>query len=143
MLNRIFALIGFFAFFAWGLAAALLGKVDIKPGFMASVKFDSAYLRIIIGILCFAACAFFLYLAFRSEKSIKYYPKFMRCKGCLKFYNFSDVKDRSVCPKCEGELQDYAEIEKSDQVEKNKKLEKYYKFEKEWLSSEKSDKNNR
>ena len=71
MLNRIFALIGFFA---WGLAAALLGKVDIKPGFMASVKFDSAYLRIIIGILCFAACAFFAHLAFRPEKSIKYYP---------------------------------------------------------------------
>nr|WP_314167269.1 hypothetical protein [uncultured Campylobacter sp.] len=110
-----------------------MGKVDIKPGFMASVKFDSAYLRIIIGILCFAACAFFAYLAFRSEKSIKYYPKFMRCKGCLKFYNFSDVKDRSICPKCGGELQNYAEIEKSDQIEKNKKLERYYKFEKEWL----------
>ena len=71
MLNRIFALIGFFAFFAWGLAAALLGRVDIKPDFMASVKFESAYLRIIIGILCFAACTFFLYLAFRSEKSDK------------------------------------------------------------------------
>ena len=67
-------------------------------------KFDSAYLRITIGILCFAACAFFAYLAFRPEKSIKYYPKFMRCKGCLKFYNFSDVKDRSVCPKCGGDL---------------------------------------
>ena len=133
MLNRIFALIGFFAFFAWGLTAALSGKVDIKPGFMASVKLESAYLRIIIGILCFAACAFFAYLAFRPEKSVKYYPKFMRCKGCLKFYNFSDVKDRSVCPKCGGELQDYAEIEKSDQIEKNKKLEKYFKFEKEWL----------
>ena len=39
-----------------------------------------------------------------------------------KFYNFSDVKDRSVCPKCGGELQDYAEIEKSDQAEKNKSL---------------------
>lgn len=132
MLNRIFALIGFFAFFTWGLAAALLGKVDIKPDFMASVKFDSAYLRIIIGILCFTACACFLYLAFRSEKSVKYYPKFMRCKGCLKFYNFSDVKDGSVCPKCGGKLQDYAEIEKWNQAEKNKKLEKYFKFEKEW-----------
>ena len=143
MLNRIFALIGFFAFFTWGLTAALLGKVDIKPDFMAPVKLESAYLRIIIGILCFAAYAFFAYLAFRSEKSIKYYPKFMRCKGCLKFYNFSDVKDRSVCPKCGGELQNYAEIEKSDQIEKNKKLEKYFKFEKEWLSSEKSDKINR
>ena len=143
MLNRIFALIGFFAFFAWGLAAALLGKVDIKPDFMASVKFDSSYLRIITGILSFATCVFFAYLAFRSEKSIKYYPKFMHCKGCLKFYNFSDVKDRSVCPKCGGELQDYAEIEKWNQAEKNKKLEKYYKFEKEWLSSEKSDKSNR
>ena len=52
-----------------------------------------------------------------------------------KFYNFSDVKDRSVCPKCRGELQDYAEIEKWNQAEKNKKLERYYKFEKEWLSS--------
>ena len=112
MLNRIFALIGFFAFFAWGLAAALLRKVDINPDFMASVKLESAYLRIIIGILCFAVCAFFLYLAFRSEKSIKYYPKFMRYKGCFKFYNFSDVKDRRVCPKCGGELQYYAEIEK-------------------------------
>ena len=50
-----------------------------------------------------------------------------------KFYNFSDVKDRSVCPKCRGELQDYAGIEKPDQIEKNKKLERYYKFEKEWL----------
>ncbi len=57
----------------------------------------------------------------------------MRCKGCLKFYNFSDVKDRSVCPKCGGELQDYAEIEKWNQIEENKKLERYYKFEKEWL----------
>lgn len=47
--------------------------------------------------------------------------------------NFSDVKDRSVCPKCGGELQDYVGIEKSDQIEKNKKLERYYKFEKEWL----------
>ena len=70
---------------------------------------------------------------FAPKKSVKYYPKFMRCKGCFKFYNFSDVKDRSVCPKCGGELQDYAEIEKWDQVEKNKKLERYYKFEKEWL----------
>ena len=99
-----------------------MGRVDIKPGFMASVKFDSAYLRIIIGILCFAACAFFLYLAFRSEKSVKYYPKFMRCKGCFKFYNFSDVKDRSICPKCGGEPQDYAEIEKSDQIKRIKSL---------------------
>jgi len=141
MLNRIFALIGFFAFFAWGLTAALSGKVDIKPYFMASVKFDSIYLRIIIGIVCFAACAFFAYLAFRPEKSVKYYPKFMRCKGCLKFYNFLDVKDRRVCPKCGGALQDYAEIEKWNQIEKNKKLEKYYKFEKEWLKRVGHDKN--
>ena len=141
MLNRIFALIGFFAFFAWGgLTAALLGKVDIKPGFMASVKLESAYLHIIIGILCFVACTFFAYLTFRSEKSVKYYPKFMRCKGCFKFYNFSDVKDRRVCPKCGGELQNYAEIEKSDQIEKNKKLEKYFKFEKEWLKRVSHDK---
>ena len=47
-----------------------------------------------------------------------------------KFYNFSDVKDRSVCPKCGGKLQDYAEIEKWNQIEENKKLERYYKFEK-------------
>ena len=119
-----------------------MGRVDIKPSFMASVKFESAYLRIIIGILCFAAYAFFLYLAFRPEKSVKYYPKFMRCKECLKFYNFSDVKDRSVCPKCGGELQDYAEIEKWNQAEKNKKLERYYKFEKEWLKKVSHDKNN-
>ena len=39
-----------------------------------------------------------------------------------KFYNFSDVKDRSVCPKCGGELQDYAEIEKWNQIEENKSL---------------------
>ena len=71
MSDRIFALIGFFAFFALGLAAVLSGEVGIKPGFMASVKFESAYLCIIIGILCFAACVFFLYLAFRSEKSDK------------------------------------------------------------------------
>ena len=45
-----------------------------------------------------------------------------------KFYNFSDVKDGGVCPKCGGELQDYAEIEKWNQAEKNKKLERYYKF---------------
>ncbi len=117
-----------------------MGEVDIKPDFMVSAKFESAYLRIIIGILCFAACAFFLYLAFRSEKGIKYYPKFMRCKGCFKFYNFSDVEDRSVCPKCGGELQDYAEIEKWNQIEKNKKLERYYKFEKEWLKRVSHDK---
>ena len=69
MLNRIFALIGFFAFFAWGLAAALLGRVDIKPDFMASVKFESTYLRIIIGILCFAACAFFYISHFALKKT--------------------------------------------------------------------------
>ena len=45
-----------------------------------------------------------------------------------KFYNFSDVKDGGVCPKCGGELQDYAEIEKWNQIEENKKLERYYKF---------------
>ena len=69
MLNRIFALIGFFAFFTWGLAAALSGKVDIKPGFMAPVKLESAYLRIIIGILCFAACAFFYISHFALKKA--------------------------------------------------------------------------
>ena len=69
MLNRIFALISFFAFFTWGLAAALLGEVDIKPGFMASVKLESAYLRIIIEILCFAACAFFYISHFVLKKA--------------------------------------------------------------------------
>ena len=49
--------------------------------------------------------------------------------------NFLGIKDKSVCPKCGGELQDYAEIEKWNQIEKNKKLERYYKFEKEWLKT--------
>lgn len=71
MLNRIFALIGFFAFFVWGLTAVILGEVDIKPDFMVSAKFESAYLRIIIGILCFAACAFFFISRLSPRKKHK------------------------------------------------------------------------
>ena len=49
-----------------------------------------------------------LSLAFRSEKNIKRYPKYMWCKDCFKFYPYEDVKDTDqICPDCGKKLTEY------------------------------------
>ncbi|WP_033915509.1 hypothetical protein [Campylobacter sputorum] len=66
---------------------------------------------------------------------------FFRCKKCKKVYNYVDVKDKSkICPKCGGELQDYAQFEKEELKKKNKELEEYYQIEKEFLEKMNKDK---
>ena len=73
------------------------------------IKFDEegilwvlpAIAFIIIGISGF-------YFAFRSEKNIKRYPKYMCCKDCFKFYMYEDVKDTDqICPDCGKKLTEY------------------------------------
>ncbi|WP_297944385.1 hypothetical protein [uncultured Campylobacter sp.] len=56
---------------------------------------------IVIGISGF-------YFAFRSEKNIKRYPKYMWCKDCFKFYMYEDVKNTDqICPDCGKKLTEY------------------------------------
>ena len=50
----------------------------------------------------------FFYLAFRSEKSIKRYPRYMWCKDLFKFYMYVDDKDTDqIGPDCGKKLPDY------------------------------------
>ena len=73
------------------------------------IKFDDA------GILWVLPATVFLiigisgfYFAFRSEKNIKRYPKYMWCKDCCKFYMYEDVKDTDqICPDCGKKLTEY------------------------------------
>ena len=66
---------------------------------------------------------------------LKYKPKhsdFTRCKKCKKIYNFSDTKDM-ICPKCGGDLQDYAEFEKEQENKKQDEFKEAEKFQDEWI----------
>ena len=75
-------------------------KLFMKVLFLNIILF---YLRIF-----FIAGICFFYLAFRSEKSIKRYPKYMWCKDCFKFYMYEDVKDTDqICPDCGKKLTEY------------------------------------
>lgn len=65
---------------------------------------DFGYLWLIAGFLLIGFGVAFLYLSFRSEKRIKNYPYFLRCVGCGKFYNFSDVKENPICKACGEKL---------------------------------------
>lgn len=81
-----------------------------------------------------------IFISFGIFYKLKY-PEFMRCKKCKKVYNYVDIKDKSkICPKCGGELQDYAQFEKEELKKKNKELEKYYQIEKEFLEKMNKDK---
>ena len=73
------------------------------------IKFDDAgSLWILPAIVFLIAGICFFYLAFRSEKNIKRYPKYMWCKDCCKFYMYEDVKDTDqICPDCGKKLTEY------------------------------------
>ncbi|MCR4942365.1 MAG: endonuclease Q family protein, partial [Campylobacter sp.] len=103
--------------------------VNSKPGVLPKTDLDTGYLWLLAGLIFYAAAIGFFYLAFRSEKSIKRIPEFLRCKKCRKVYNYTDVKDKNnICPKCGGVLQDYAEFEKEQTEIKNKKYEQIEKL---------------
>lgn len=73
------------------------------------IKFDDAgSLWILPAIVFFIAGIYGFYFAFRSEKSIKKYPKYMWCKDCFKFYMYEDVKDTDqICSYCGKKLTEY------------------------------------
>jgi len=73
------------------------------------IKFDDAgILWVLPAIVFLIAGICFFYLAFRSEKNIKRYPKYMWCKDCFKFYLYEDVKDTDqICPNCGKKLTEY------------------------------------
>ena len=73
------------------------------------IKFDDAGgLWILPAIVFLIAGIYGFYFAFRSEKNIKRYPKYMWCKDCFKFYMYEDVKDTDqICPDCGKKLTEY------------------------------------
>ena len=78
-----------------------IGEKYIKFDDAGSLWILPAIAFIVIGISGF-------YFAFRSEKSIKRYPKYMWCKDCGKFYMYEDVKNTDqICPDCGKKLTEY------------------------------------
>ena len=78
-----------------------IGEKYIKFDDAGSLWILPAIAFIVIGISGF-------YFAFRSEKNIKRYPKYMWCKDCGKFYMYEDVKNTDqICPDCGKKLTEY------------------------------------
>ena len=73
------------------------------------IKFDDAGILWILPAIAFIVIGISgFYFAFRSEKNIKRYPKYMWCKDCGKFYMYEDVKDTDqICPDCGKKLTEY------------------------------------
>ena len=73
------------------------------------IKFDDAGILWVLPTIAFIVIGISgFYFAFRSEKSIKRYPKYMWCKDCFKFYLYEDVKDTDqICPDCGKKLTEY------------------------------------
>ena len=73
------------------------------------IKFDDAGILWILPAIAFIVIGISgFYFAFRSEKNIKRYPKYMWCKDCCKFYMYEDVKDTDqICPDCGKKLTEY------------------------------------
>ena len=73
------------------------------------IKFDDAGILWILPAIAFIVIGISgFYFAFRSEKNIKIYPKYMWCKDCCKFYMYEDVKDTDqICPDCGKKLTEY------------------------------------
>lgn len=137
MAYRIGNLIIAIALFLSAIQAFTKKEVLIKS-FMPKANLDFGYLWLIVGILCLCLSLAFLHLAFRSEKNIKKYIKFTRCQKCKKIYNFSDTKDM-ICPKCGGDLQDYAEFEKEQENKKQDEFKEANKFQEKWIKQIKEE----
>ena len=74
----------------------------------AGIQSKIGYPFLISGFSVLLISILFFYLAFRSEKNIKRYPKYMWCKDCFKFYLYEDVKDTDqICPDCGKKLTEY------------------------------------
>lgn len=73
------------------------------------IKFDDAGILWVLPAIAFIVIGISgFYFAFRSEKNIKRYPKYMWCKDCCKFYMYEDVKDTDqICPDCGKKLTEY------------------------------------
>ena len=143
MLDRFFALLGAIVFFLWGIQALFSKQVAIKST-MPNSDLNFGYLWLVVGILCLCLSFAFFYLAFRSEKSIKRYIQFMRCKQCKEIYPYREVKDKNmICPKCGGKLQDYAEFEKEQENKKQAEFKEAEKFQEEWIKQIKEERKNK
>ena len=96
------------------------------------IKFDDAGILWILPAIAFIVIGISgFYFAFRSEKNIKRYPKYMWCKDCFKFYLYEDVKDTDqICSYCGKKLTEYKndgvyrEENASDQSTKSPKRKK-------------------
>nr|WP_314374200.1 hypothetical protein [uncultured Campylobacter sp.] len=95
------------------------------------IKFDDAGILWVLPAIAFIVIGISgFYFAFRSEKNIKRYPKYMWCKDCCKFYMYEDVKDTDqICPDCGKKLTeyndgDYWKRNASDQSAKTPKIKK-------------------
>ncbi|MDA3050266.1 endonuclease Q family protein [Campylobacter sp. JMF_02 ED1] len=142
MVDRIGNFIIAIALFLSAIQAFTKKEVLIKS-FMPKANLDFGYLWLIVGILCLCLSFAFFYLAFRSEKSIKRYIQFMRCKQCREIYPYREVKDKNmICPKCGGKLQDYAEFEKEQEKEKQAEFKEAEKFQEEWIKKIKEERKN-
>ena len=74
----------------------------------AGIQSKIGYPFLISGFSVLLISILFFYLAFRSEKNIKRYPKYMWCKDCFKFYLYEDVKDTDqICSYCGKKLTEY------------------------------------
>lgn len=104
MFSRIFNFLIGMMFVFYGIFALTLKKINTKPGMAPVTDLNFGYLWLIAGFLLIGFGVAFLYLSFRSEKRIKNYPYFLRCVGCGKFYNFSDVKENPICKACGEKL---------------------------------------
>ena len=73
------------------------------------IKFDDTGILWILPAIAFIVIGISgFYFAFRSEKSIKRYPKYMWGKDCFKFYMYEDVKDTDqICSYCGKKLTEY------------------------------------
>ena len=73
------------------------------------IKFDDAGILWVLPAIVFLIAGIYgFYFAFRSEKNIKRYPKYMWCKDCFKFYMYEDVKDTDqICSYCGKKLTEY------------------------------------
>ena len=73
------------------------------------IKFDYAGILWVLPAIAFIVIGISgFYFAFRSEKNIKRYPKYMWCADCGKFYRYEDVKDTDqICPDCGKKLTEY------------------------------------
>ncbi len=96
------------------------------------IKFDEEGILWVLPAIAFIVIGISgFYFAFRSEKNIKRYPKYMWCKDCFKFYPYEDVKDTDqICSYCGKKLTEYKidgvyrQRNASDQSTKTPKIKK-------------------